>query len=182
MSRMKKFMLCFKVLLCNLNGKDSTVVKLRDKRMQSDSSQVFRTQTATEAQQANENQLLELQALCRTLLQIAQKYVPDEPHAYSDAAAVIQCGRQLNHYGTAANEIPHFVAPTAAGNKRDLIVHSSEYRYLRNKAIAGFATIADLGAKMPTTGSEDFILGIRTGYRRASDLAVAFLDDVYSLG
>lgn len=156
------------------------MVKLTEKQKQLARNANLRP--AATAQPPAVDQIHELHSLCRTLLQIAQKYTPDTPQAYVDAATVIQCGRQLAHNGIVAGDIAHFVAPTAAGNKKDLIVSSPEYRYLRNKSIAGFATIADLGAKMPITGSEDFILGLRTGYKRASDLAIAFLDDVYSLG
>jgi hypothetical protein len=128
---------------------------------------------------ALEEQLLELQSLCGTLLQIAQKYTPDTPQAYVDAAAVAQCGRQLEHIGVHIPAAAHFAAATAATNKGDMVICSPEYRYLRNKAIAGFATIADLGAKNPVVGTHDFIAGLRDGYKRASTLAVAFLDDIY---
>lgn len=126
--------------------------------------------------------VLELMALCQTLLHMAQKYTPVTPDAYVDSATVIQCSKQFQDLSGNTAAASHFVAVTKETNKRDLIVASSEYRYLRNKAVAGFATIADLGAKHPVVGSIDFLTGLRTGYKRASDIAIAFLDDIYAAG
>lgn len=133
----------------------------------------------TESQQF----VLELMALCQTLLYVAQKYTPAGPDAYVDAATVTHCGKQFQQLsGTATNDAANFVAPVNEINTRDMIYTSAEYRYLRNKSIAGFATIADLGAKNPAIGSADFLAGLRLGYRRASDIAISFLEDIYAAG
>ena len=58
------------------------------------------------------------------------------------------------------------------------MLNSFEYRYLRNKAIAGFATIADLTAKPSAVGTLDYQSGVREGYRRASEVAIIFLADI----
>jgi hypothetical protein len=60
------------------------------------------------------------------------------------------------------------------------VLNSFEYRYLRSKSIAGFATIADLTCKPVAVGSLEYQNGIREGYRRASEIAILFLDDVQS--
>jgi hypothetical protein len=127
-------------------------------------------------------QVAELTVLCQALLYVAQKYTPTGPDAYTDAATVIQCGKQLQQMGCGLEMVPQFNAPTHDTNKSDMILTSVEYRYLRNKSIAGFATIADLGLKTPSLGTADYVVGLRAGYKRASDLAIAFLEDVYNAG
>jgi hypothetical protein len=62
------------------------------------------------------------------------------------------------------------------------VFNSFDYRYLRNKAIAGFATIADLPAKPSAVGTLDYQSGVREGYRRASEVAIMFLDDIQNGG
>lgn len=124
----------------------------------------------------------ELTVLCQALLYVAQKYTPTGPDTYTDAATVIQCGKQLQQMGCSLEMVPQFNAPTHDTHKSDMILTSVEYRYLRNKSIAGFATIADLGLKTPSLGSADYVAGLRAGYKRASDLAISFLEDVYNAG
>lgn len=129
---------------------------------------------------ALKEQLQELLSISRSLLQVAQKYIPTTPEAYTDTTAVVQCAKQLQNLGVGVQPDFRLNAAMLETNKKDMIVTSPEYRYLRNKAIAGFATIADLGAKASTVGTIDFQTGLREGYRRASNLAIAFLDDIYA--
>jgi hypothetical protein len=78
--------------------------------------------------------------------------------------------------GLTVNVNERFAAATAADI--ETITHPNNYRQLRNKAIAGFATIADLTDKPAAVGSQEFQRGVREGYRRASDIAISFLEDI----
>jgi hypothetical protein len=60
----------------------------------------------------------------------------------------------------------------------DVIKSSFEYRQLRNKMIAGLAVIADLTERPAAAGSQEYQRGVREGYRRASDIAATFLEDI----
>jgi hypothetical protein len=65
-----------------------------------------------------------------------------------------------------------------AGVGVDIIHNSFEYRQLRNKIKACLAIIADLTERPAAAGTKEFQRGVREGYRRASDIAVLFLDDI----
>jgi hypothetical protein len=122
----------------------------------------------------------ELLALSRLLLQTAQKYVPNTPEAYADAANVVQCAKQLEAISRAPMSSENFAAAVAETTARDIVVMSPEYRYLKTKAIAGLATIADLGTKLKNLPGKptDFQNGMRLGYKRASEVAQSFLADI----
>ena len=125
----------------------------------------------------------ELLAISRMLLQIAQKYVPDTADAYADAANLVQCSKQLHVIDTTMESGVNFNAAVSSTAAADLVVASPEYRYLKNKAIAGLATIADLGldlSELPAGRAKDYQAGLRVGYKRARDLAAKFLADVHT--
>jgi hypothetical protein len=44
--------------------------------------------------------------------------------------------------------------------------------------MASLAVIADLTERPAATGSSEYQRGMREGYRRASDIAVMFLEDI----
>lgn len=60
----------------------------------------------------------------------------------------------------------------------DVIRHSFVYRNMRNKMVASLSIIADLPDRGVSAGSEEFQKGMREGYRRASEVAVMFLNDL----
>jgi hypothetical protein len=119
----------------------------------------------------------ELQHICQALLAVAQKYVPHSPAAFTDATSVVRCAKALENMNLQPILEPHFKAHVVSA-KSDSVRNSFEYRYLRNKAIAGFATIADLTAKPSAVGTLEYQNGVREGYLRASEIAIMFLDDI----
>lgn len=119
----------------------------------------------------------ELRNACRNLLRIAQRYVPTNPSAFSDAAEVVKCAKVLHGLDLQPELEARFTAAVQAEPDKSAL-NSFEYRYLRNKAIAGFATIADLTFKPAAVGSVEYQNGVREGYRRASEIAIMFLEDV----
>ena len=125
------------------------------------------------------DQVKQLLTICRRLLFLAQKHLPRTAAHYADFSAVIQCAKQLQLYGVKIekNNVD-FIADIIEAQQQNAILLSPEYRYLRNKAIAGFATIADLGAKSSSVGTADYQTGLREAYKKASLLAISFLDDV----
>lgn len=118
-----------------------------------------------------------LEQISLELLRIAQKHISAGPSSYSDAAELLRCARILKDAGLQPVMNPRFTA-AAESTTNNIVTNSITYRYLRNKSIAGFATIAELTDKPAAIGSADFQKGVREGYRRASDIAVMFLDDI----
>lgn len=119
----------------------------------------------------------DLKQICKSLAKIAQRYVSATPSAMGDFIEVVQCIKLLKTMGLDPDVTEKFKAVVdATGN--ETITKSADYRYLRNKCIAGFATIADLPEKPAAVGSHEFQSGVREGYRRASDIAVMFLADI----
>lgn len=122
----------------------------------------------------------DLKHVCLALLRIAQKYVQPTAHAYSDFVEVAHCVKMLQKMNITPQVTEKFSAIVGTtGN--EIVTHSADYRYLRNCCIAGFATIADLTEKPAAVGSHEFQRGVREGYRRASDIAAMFLDDIQSV-
>ena len=125
------------------------------------------------------DQVGQLVTICKRLLEIAQKHLPRNADNYADFSTVIQCAKQLQFYGVAIEKNKaDFEAEIVEAQQHNSVLLSMEYRYLKNKSIAGFATIADLGAKSPSTGTADYQTGLREAYKKASILAISFLDDV----
>ena len=122
----------------------------------------------------------ELTGLCRTLHRLAQKYVPNTPKAFQDFASLLNASRKLSSLGLKLDLEAHVTAPVAVTDSA-AITSSFEYRILRNKFIAALATIADLTTKPAPLGEPNengYQRGVREGYRRASDIAVLFLEDI----
>lgn len=119
----------------------------------------------------------ELQHICATLLEVAQKYVPKTPGAYVDADSVTRCANALREMAMQPVLMPQFTAAVDSMGPK-CVINSFEYRYLRNKAIAGFATIADLTTKPSAGGTFEYQNGVREGYRRTSEIAIMFLNDI----
>lgn len=119
----------------------------------------------------------DLKHICLELLRVAQKYVHPTAQTYSDFVEVVQCVKMLQKMGVEPKITEKFSA-TVGSTGNEIVTNSADYRYLRNCCIAGFATIADLTEKPAAVGSHEFQRGVREGYRRASDIAVMFLDDI----
>lgn len=119
----------------------------------------------------------ELKQICCALIRIAQQYVPTTPNAFAAFSEVVHCTKMLQKLGVDICVAEKFNAVVnTTGN--EVIRNSTDYRYLRNTAIAGFATIADLTEKPAAMGSPEFQHGVREGYRRASNIAMLFLADI----
>lgn len=118
-----------------------------------------------------------LTEICKSLALIAQRNISSNPSSFSDVVELVHCTKLLKKMGVELQVTERFKAVVeTTGN--ETIIKSADYRHLRNKCIAGFATIADLTEKPAAVGSPDFQRGIREGYRRASDIAVMFLEDI----
>lgn len=118
-----------------------------------------------------------LKDICCSLIRIAQEYVPTTPSAFNAFSEIVRCTKMLQQMGVNPEVAAKFNAVVGATGS-EIIRHSAEYRYLRNTAIAGFATIVDLAERPEITGLPDFQNGVRSGYRRASNIAMRFLADI----
>lgn len=106
---------------------------------------------------------------------LGRKFIPVTE--FRDYATFTRCAKILQETG-AIKEVPLELNATIADHESALITHAPQYRRLRNRAIAGLATVADLGAKAPGKGSADYQKGVRDAYRHASDVAALFLEDI----
>lgn len=111
------------------------------------------------------------------LLELAQKYVPNTPSNFADHSSVVHCIKLLQDMGFKP-EIVARLDRAVAGVSVDIIRNSFEYRQLRNKIKACLTLIADLTERPAASGTYDYQRGVREGYRRASDIAALFLDDI----
>ena len=121
--------------------------------------------------------MAELMNICRLLHKLAQKYVPNSAQSFIDFDALAQATSALQRMGIKLRVAAEMCAPTKAID-RAVVLNSPEYRELRNKFIAALATIADITDKNTPPGTTEYQRGVREGYRRASDIAILFLEDV----
>jgi midasin (ATPase involved in ribosome maturation) len=125
----------------------------------------------------NRSKTTELTNLCLLLHTLAQKYVPNTPQAFSDFDALLQVTHALRQLGIQPI-LTAKIKAAAVSTDNSAVLNSQDYRNLRNKAIAALATIADFTGKNTPPGSADYQNGVREGYRRASDVAILFLEDI----
>lgn len=118
-----------------------------------------------------------LRSVCFMLHDLAQKYVPSSAQSFEDHQTFLACTKLLLDLGLRP--------PTAAYTNqslnragRGIALNSFEYRHLKNKTIASLSVIADLIEKPSSVGSADFRRGMKEGFRRASDIAAAFLEEI----
>lgn len=111
------------------------------------------------------------------LLELAQKYVPNTPITFFDHNKLTQCIKLLQNMGFKP-EISPRLDRAVAGVSVDIVRNSFEYRQLRNKIKACLSVIADLTERPAAPGTFEYQQGIREGYRRASDIAILFLEDI----
>jgi len=119
--------------------------------------------------------------ICYMLHSMAQKYVPDSATTFSDYKALLYCTKLLQSMGFKPPLSPEMDA-SAEDVSLEIVRNSFEYRHLRNKIMASLSIIADLTERPAGMGSLDYQRGMREGYRRASDIAIMFLDDISSRG
>lgn len=124
----------------------------------------------------NRTAVVALRSVCYMLLRLAQRHIPKSPKTYQDYEQLLHCIRLLRELGFNPPTAPETVADSAVC-AADAVVNSQDYRYLRNRAIACLATIADLTEKPTAAGLPEYQRGMREGYRRASDIAAVFLTD-----
>lgn len=115
--------------------------------------------------------------LCLTLHQLAQKYVPRSAQTFRDFDALARATRALQKIGLKPVVTAEIAAPAAAVEAA-LVLNSPEYRRLQNRFVAALATIADMPEKNTPPGHPEYQKGVREGYRRASDIAILFLEDI----
>lgn len=120
--------------------------------------------------------LNELKRACRLLHGLAQVYVPNSPKHFESFSLLMQITATLRNLGLAPDVVtPELTAPAA--DATNVVMTSREYRILKNKYLAALATLADLSSRGVPPGSDDFQSGVREGYRRASEIAILFLED-----
>lgn len=118
-----------------------------------------------------------LRRACFLLHQLAQKHVPNTPANFEDYATLLSATNILRELGLK----PPIDTKLQQGINRlgdDIVINSFQYRHLKNKTIASLSVIADLAEKAASNGSADFRRGMREAFQRASDLAVAFLEEI----
>lgn len=120
----------------------------------------------------------ELAHLCLTLHQLAQKYVPKSAQTFRDFDSLTRVTRAMQKMGLEP-AISAEVAAPAATVETALVLNSPEYRRLQNRFVAALATIADMTEKNTPPGHPEYQKGVREGYRRASDIAILFLEDLH---
>jgi hypothetical protein len=118
-----------------------------------------------------------LRRVCYTLYDVLKQsmrlgFVPEQ-----EFTTLTYCGKILKNMGLQ----PRVNAETDKSledMRLDVIRHSFDYRNIRNKMVASLSIIADLPSRGVSAGTEDFQAGMREGYKRASQVAVMFLDDL----
>lgn len=118
-----------------------------------------------------------LRSVCFMLHNLAQRYVPNTPQSFDDYNTLIACTNLMLEIGLK----PPTDARTNQGLNRvgkQIVMSSFQYRHLKNKAMASLSAIADLTEKPASVGSPDFRRGMIEAYRRASDIAVSFLEEI----
>jgi hypothetical protein len=118
-----------------------------------------------------------LRNICFMLHALVQKYVPNTAATFTDHSTLLHCTKLLQNMGLKP-EISAKIDAAVAGLSTDVIQNSFEYRQLRNKMMAGLSVIADLTERPASPGTPDYQRGIREGYRRASEIAAMFLEDI----
>jgi|LakMenEpi03Aug12_release.lakeMendotaPanAssembly.Ray.scaffolds.fasta_scaffold615386_1 hypothetical protein len=118
-----------------------------------------------------------LRKICFMLHALAQKHVSKTAGAFEDYSTFVHCTKLLQDMGLKP-EISSQMDAAVSSVGTDVIKSSFEYRQLRNKMIAGLAVIADLTERPAAAGSQEYQRGVREGYRRASDIAATFLEDI----
>ena len=118
-----------------------------------------------------------LRRVCYLLHELLQKYAFRANIAHNDFATLIHCGHILREMGLKPKTNPLF-DQTAADLRLDIIRSSFDYRNVRNKMLASLAIIADLPERSAGHGTPEYQRGMREGYRRASEIAISFLDDL----
>lgn len=118
-----------------------------------------------------------LRNICFILHALLQKYVPNSPATFEDYSKLLHCTKLLQELGLKPDILPQMKA-ASGGAGIEVIRSSFEYRQLRNKMIAGLSVIADLTERPASPGTQEYQAGIREGYRRASEIAAVFLEDI----
>jgi hypothetical protein len=115
--------------------------------------------------------------VCYILHNLAQKYVVNSPATFNDYNSLLHCTKLLEELGFKPELAPGMDAAAQSVGK-EVIHNSFEYRHLRNKTLASLAILADLIDRPAGTGTPEYQRGMREGYRRASDIAIMFLNDL----
>lgn len=120
-----------------------------------------------------------LRRVCYVLHELVQRHIMRSSTAHRDQATFVYCGHILKEMGLRPKTNPAF-DQSAEDLRLDVIRSSFEYRNLRNKLLASLAIIADLPERTAGNGSPEYQRGMREGYRRASEIAILFLEDLSS--
>lgn len=118
-----------------------------------------------------------LRSICFMLHNLAQRYVPNSPQSFEDYNTLLACTNLMFELGLK----PPTDAKINQGLNRagtQIVMSSFQYRHLKNKAMASLSAIADLTEKPASVGSPDFRRGMLEAYRRASEIAISFLEEI----
>jgi hypothetical protein len=165
--------------------RDAPCLKYAAKRLRYRKEFIARTVEETAVCEARLNSMVcrvsftalnELKRTCRVLHGLAQEYVPNSPKHFAAFSTFLQATDTLKRLGLAQNIVSPDVAAESATVTSNVCA-SKEYRTLRNKYLAALATLADLAERGVPPGTQDYQSGVREGYRRASEIAILFLED-----
>lgn len=112
--------------------------------------------------------------LCLFLHKLATKHISRTD--FADIGALVRCTQLLKELGLEVAAPAELQAPVSVQDNA-LVTHAPQYRFLRSRAIAGLATVADLAFKAPAKGSADYQRGQRDAFHIASVIAADFLED-----
>lgn len=113
-------------------------------------------------------------AFCVLLHDLAQKNTARTN--VRDFAQLVHCTRLLRDAGLPIEPLPGLNAHVV-NHAKLLVRHDPHYRKMRDSALAGLATLADLNTKAPGKGSPDYQRGMRDAFQKASEIAALFLED-----
>lgn len=113
--------------------------------------------------------------ICTALHAIAQRHVPQS--CFTDVTELVQLTRLMR-----ALDIPVTVAAKIQAEHSayspSVVKHTPEYRLLRARFLAALGTIADMGARKIRKNKSEYHAGVQEGLRRASKVAIMFLNDI----
>lgn len=112
--------------------------------------------------------------LCLLLHRLAAKHISRSD--FADIGALVRCTQLLKELGLQVATPAELQAPVSV-QETALVTHAPQYRFLRSRAIAGLATVADLAFKAPAKGSAEYQRGQRDAYQYAGAIAANFLED-----
>lgn len=119
----------------------------------------------------------DLVTICKTLYRLAQKHI--SASSLGDVNELVQVAKVMASHSIEA-PVPAKLRAHIDDYSPSVVKQSAEYRLLRARFAAALGTIADMGSKKIRKNKSEFHAGINEGLRRASKIAIMFLEDLDS--